>query len=176
MVRLTRRRREQQQADKQVARKRKKAATAKLPARFEPRFWVNADQRQKGIREINRRYETLVADTNANSYQKELLVQRAVFVSIQVETMEREAMEGLAPFNAAAYTRLVNTLTKLLSKLGLKRSSQMPWLQAFPKNATVDAAAYESHESDDDDADTIDISFQDKSKHTTDSDDNEEVA
>jgi hypothetical protein len=110
-----------------------KPSTAKLPARvpkrFLPRFWENADQRQVAIREIKRRYALLRKDAGADSFQRDLLAQRAIFISVQLETMEVEASEG-GDFNSGHYTQMVNALTGLLKALGLeKRATAQPWLE-----------------------------------------------
>jgi hypothetical protein len=91
-----------------------------LPGRFVPRFWDEADGRQMMVKEIKRRYEQLREDVGAASYQKDLLAQRAIFISVQLETMEANAVEGKA-FDAGRYTQMVNTLLGLLKALGLER-------------------------------------------------------
>lgn len=93
---------------------------ATIPARFEPRFWETTDQRQSAVRVIRRRCEELREDVGADSVQKDLLVQRAIFLSIQLETMEVEAIES-GHFDPGIYTQMVNGLTGLLNKLGLER-------------------------------------------------------
>ena len=99
--------------------------------RFVPRFWESEDGRSVIVKEIRRRVEELTNDTGADSYQKQLLVQRAVFILLQVETMEIEAARNGVPVDGV-YGQLVNTLQGLLSKLGLNKKS--------PK--TVDLKAY----------------------------------
>jgi len=101
-----------------------------IPTRFEPRFWEMADGRCAVIKELRRRYAELIADTGADSFQKRLLCQRAIFLAVQIETMEIEAAEeGI--FEAGVYTQAVNALSGLLSKLGLNKH--------HPRTATLDA-------------------------------------
>ena len=107
---------------------------AKIPARFEPKSWANADQRQLVIREIKRRHAELARDAGVESYQQRLLAERAIFISLQLETAEVEATEGKG-FNAGVYTQMTNTLIGLLKALGLERKdSTKPWLQASASN------------------------------------------
>src|SRR5688572_3497154 len=64
-----------------------------IPGRFEPRFWDESDGRCALVKEVRRRYEQLKEDTGTDTYQKDLLCQRAIFIAIQLETMEVQAME-----------------------------------------------------------------------------------
>jgi len=101
---------------KKVARRKPET----LPARFEPRFWGDCDGRSLVAREIRQRYNELRTDTGCDSAQKDLLVQRAVFISVQLETMEVDAMKG-RDFDVGRYTQAVNTLLGLLRTLGLEK-------------------------------------------------------
>jgi hypothetical protein len=101
-----------------MATKRKKDDT--LPRRFTPEFWAEADGRCAVVKEIKRRYELLKSDTGADSHQKELICQRATFAAIQIETMERAAVEK-RQFDANKYTVMTNTFLGLLKSLGLER-------------------------------------------------------
>lgn len=83
-------------------------------------FWEHADGRCAIVREIRRRYLELKEDCGADSIAKDLLVQRAVFVALQLETTERTAAEG-GSFDSGKYGQLVNTLVGLLRSLGLER-------------------------------------------------------
>lgn len=104
-----------------------------LPTRFEPQMWVNADQRTAIVREIRRRHDTLVADAGVDSYQKQLLAERAIFISVQLETMEVNASNG-GEFAAGTYSALTNSLVALLKTLGIeKRMVESPWLEPEPK-------------------------------------------
>lgn len=75
------------------------------------------------VREIKKRLTRLMEDVGADSYQKELLVRRAIFISVQLETMEVNAAEG-GMFDMGCYTQAVNALSGLLTKLGLDRKAQ----------------------------------------------------
>lgn len=99
-----------------------KRKSIRLPRKFTPKFWAEVDGRFGAKREILKRYRQLKEDSGADSYQKQLLCQRAAFVSIQLETMEREAADG-EPFDAGVYTQSVNALTGILMKLGLLKKS-----------------------------------------------------
>lgn len=104
-----------------MARKKyKKDAGAALPATFKPRFWNEADGRYGVVRVIRSKYEELKADTAADCFQKDMLCQRAVFIAVQLETMETNAIEG-GEFELAKYTQCVNALVGLLKALGLKK-------------------------------------------------------
>jgi hypothetical protein len=119
----------QQRPTTRAARAAKTPAT--VPERFVPRFWEDADGRQLAVREIKRRYEQLRTDVGAESYQKDLLCQRATFVAIQLETMEAAAVQGEA-FNPGVYTQMVNALLGLLKALGLERhAKQVVSLQTY---------------------------------------------
>jgi len=96
------------------------AKRCKLPTTFEPRFWAGVDGRLAICKEIRRRYHDLKADTGCDSYQKDLLVQRAIFVALQLESAEVNAMEG-KEFDLGRYTQAVNSLLGLLRALGLER-------------------------------------------------------
>jgi hypothetical protein len=107
---------------------------ATLPAKWEPKFLETADNRQKVIKLIRRRLERLKEEANCDSYQKELIASEAIFVSVQLETMRVNALEG-KPFNAGVYTQMVNCLSGLLSKLKLhKQAAQVLDLQTYLKS------------------------------------------
>lgn len=103
--------------------KRKHKKTATLPARFVPRFWDECDGRMAVVKEIRRRVQLLKADTAADSYQKEILCERTVFICCQLETQERTAIER-GTFDAGRYTQMVNALVGLLRSLGLERRAK----------------------------------------------------
>ena len=91
-----------------------------IPQTFVPKFLDDLDQRCGITKEIKRRYETLVEDTGADSYQQEMLCQRAIFVGVQLETMECMAAES-GKFDPGIYTQMTNSLLGLLKALGLDR-------------------------------------------------------
>lgn len=91
-----------------------------IPEKFTPRFWEEVDGRFSIAKEIRRRYDMLREDTAADSYQKDILCQRAVFISVQLETMEIEATES-GRFDPGVYTQMTNALLGLLKSLKLDR-------------------------------------------------------
>ncbi|MBW3540726.1 MAG: hypothetical protein KY476_10685 [Planctomycetes bacterium] len=115
-----------------MANSRKRLKNITIPARFEPHFWAGVDGRCTIAKEIRRRYELLKDHTGAESYPKDLLVQRAIFIGLQLETMECVAAER-GEFDPGVYTQMVNALSGLLSKLGLERRDReaVPTLKAY---------------------------------------------
>ncbi|MBL7146521.1 MAG: hypothetical protein ISS76_19940 [Phycisphaerae bacterium] len=101
----------------------KKSKSITLPQRFVPQFWDESDGRCAMVKKIANRYAELHDDCGVDSYQKKLLCQRAVFVSIQLETMEVKAAQT-GDFNAGVYGQLVNTFLGLLKSLGLERRAK----------------------------------------------------
>ncbi len=97
--------------------------TTTLSTRFVPRFWDQADSRLAIIREIRHRMERLQQDCGADSYQKELLCQRTIFIVCKLETMETCAVET-GQFDTGVYCQAVNTLIGLLRSLGLERKAK----------------------------------------------------
>jgi len=103
--------------------RRSDKATVTLPERFVPRFWDECDGRIAVVKEIRRRVDLLKTDTASDSYQKDILCERAVFVCCQLETQERAAIET-GKFDAGRYTQMVNALVGLLRSLGLERRAK----------------------------------------------------
>jgi len=91
-----------------------------IPKKFIPRFWEQADGRSATVRLIRERVRRLMEDAAVDSYQKELLCQRAAFVSVVLETQERDAIDT-GQFNVGSYVQAVNGLVGLLKQLGLER-------------------------------------------------------
>src|SRR5690349_928058 len=89
-----------------------------LSTRFEPQFWLQADGRSLVCREVKKRTATLMQHVGADSFQKELLCQRAVFVGLMLETMEVHA-GATGQFDTGRYTAMTNTFCGLLKALGL---------------------------------------------------------
>lgn len=107
-----------------MKRKTKEGQTEiELSDKFVPQFWENEDRRCAVVRNFIERYETLKTDCGADSYQKELLCQRATFVAIQLETMEVNATRT-GKFEAGKYGNLTNTFLGLLKSLGLERQAK----------------------------------------------------
>ena len=107
-----------------------------IAKQFVPKFWKEIDQRCAIVREVRQRYEKLCEHTGADSVQKEMLVQRAIFINIQLETMECEAAES-GTFDPGVYAQMVNALSGLLNKLGLdrKEADAAMNLRAYVKGA-----------------------------------------
>jgi len=103
-----------------MAKMRQKTKEVALPKKFTPRFWEAVDRRYAIAKEITRRYETLRQDTGAESAQRDMLCQRAVFMGVCLETMECEAV-ATSKFDAGVYTQMSNALLGLLKALGLDR-------------------------------------------------------
>lgn len=110
---------------------RKAKAPATLPPKWEPKFIESADNRQRVIKLIRQRLERLKEEAGCNSYQKEMLAEQAIFISVQLETMKVNAIEGKS-LDAGVYTQMVNCLSGLLTKLGLdKQAAQVESLQSI---------------------------------------------
>jgi hypothetical protein len=107
-----------------------------LPDQFVPQFWENEDGRYAIVRAIRERYETLKADCGIDSFQKDLLCQRAVFVSLQLETLEITAART-GKFNAGVYGQLVNTFLGLLKSLGIERKAKKVGLSDYVRKKTI---------------------------------------
>lgn len=95
--------------------------TTKVPKTFDPKFISDLDHRHGVAKEIRRRFETLVADTGAESQQKEMLCRRAVFMGVCLETMEHEALSTGQFESISVHTQMTNSLLGVLKALGLDR-------------------------------------------------------
>src|SRR5580658_7890531 len=95
-----------------------------LPMRFTPKFWTDADRRVALVREIESRVERMKADAGADSFQKETLAERAVFLIAMLETAERDAIENVKPLDTGQYVQAVNSLIGVLKALGLERAAK----------------------------------------------------
>lgn len=94
-----------------------------LPARFEPHFLDDADGRCVAVKELRRRLERLKTDAAIDSYQKQIIAQRCVFLTARLETQEVVAAQG-GRFDAGCYVQAVNCLIGLLKCLGLQRQAR----------------------------------------------------
>lgn len=114
------------------SRRQQKRLGLSLAKQFQPHFWQDADSRIAVVRTIRKRVELMKEHAGGNeSYQREILCQRAVFVAILLETAETKAAEG-EPLDLSAYVQAVNCLQGLLRALGLeKRMKQAGGLQAY---------------------------------------------
>lgn len=101
-----------------AARRAKNPAT--LPRRFEPKFLEQLDQRLSVVKLIKKRIRELNDDTGADCAQKRMLVRRAVFICIQLETMESEAIEN-GSIDFGPYVQAVNSLKGILNDLGIEK-------------------------------------------------------
>lgn len=109
----------------------------RLPTMFEPRFLEEADGRRRIVRDLRKRVERLMEHAAVDSYQKELLARRAVFMAVQLETWETMAMEG-QQIDFAVYTQGLNTLSGLLNKLGLERREDFDRLNEYMEGKAKD--------------------------------------
>ena len=104
-------------------RKSKSKRIVTLPERFEPKFWQQADGRCSIIREIRKRCDALKTTVCADTPQKQMLCERAVFLGVQLETMESNAVQA-GEFAPSVYVQAVNCLIGLLKALGLERKAK----------------------------------------------------
>jgi hypothetical protein len=101
-----------------------------IPATFVPDFWSEQDHRTHAVQEIRRRFKLLLADSGADSFQKEIIAQRAVFLSLRLETQEVEyARTG--EIDTGVYTQQVNSLLGLLKALGLDKKARKVGLRQY---------------------------------------------
>ncbi|MGD0766824.1 MAG: hypothetical protein ABSB42_01230 [Tepidisphaeraceae bacterium] len=92
-----------------------------LPTRFTPRFWQDADRRVALVRAIEDRVRRMKDDTGSESYAKEILCERAIFIVSLLETSERDAIEGIRALDVGSYVQSCNALLGILKSLGLER-------------------------------------------------------
>lgn len=93
----------------------------RIPGQFKPRFWEDSDMRCAVVKTIRRRYQLLKEHAGGGeSFQRDLLCQRAAFLSIILETQEVKAAEG-GDLDVGVYTQGMNGLTGLLKTLGLEK-------------------------------------------------------
>jgi hypothetical protein len=100
------------------------AMAGTLPTRFTPRFWQDADRRVALIREIESRVERLKTECDADSYSRQILCERAVFLTAMLETNERDAVEGIKTLDTGQYVQAINSLIGVLKALGLERRAK----------------------------------------------------
>jgi len=89
---------------------------------FVPSFWETVDGRLASVKRIKRRLEALRKDAKVDSNQKQMIAQRAVFLALQLETMEQQAATGGA-IDFGRYSQGCNALLGLLRHLGLNSVS-----------------------------------------------------
>ena len=100
---------------------RKAKSPAKVPKTFTPLFWDDIDKRQAVAKRIQNRYDELVIDAGIDSVQQNMLARRAVFLELQIQTQELNAIQG-EPVDFGSLTQMVNCLSGLLTKLGIPKS------------------------------------------------------
>jgi hypothetical protein len=106
--------------DASVKKDRKNRRRALIPCEFRPRFWEDSDARLSVVKLIRKRYLAIKEDCGADSIQRDLLAQRAAFVSIILETQEIECAES-GKLDLGSYIQACNSLSGLLIRLGLER-------------------------------------------------------
>ena len=111
-----------------------------IPTKFQPKFWDELDGRTSVAQVIRDRYARLREDAGgATSTQRDMLIQRAVFIGVCMETIEHEAA-ATGNFDAGSYTQMSNALLGLLKALGLeKRAKPTRDLKAYIAGAGGDA-------------------------------------
>jgi hypothetical protein len=108
---------------------------------FEPRFWAQLDGRTGTAQAIRERYDALRADAGVECEQRDLLAQRAVFLSLVLETQECVAVAN-GTFDLGAYVQAVNGLTGMLKALGLdKRAKDTDVLRTYIQTRKADGKA-----------------------------------
>lgn len=107
---------------------------------FKPMFWDELDGRTGIAQTIRTRYETLKTDAGADSVQRDILCQRAVFMCVCLETMECEAL-ATGKFDGGVHTQMTNALLGLLKALGLDRHVKKAGeLKDYLRDRQADAA------------------------------------
>jgi len=104
-----------------------------LNTRFEPQFWEDLKQTTRIAIRIKKRLKQLEKEVQADSLAKQMLVQRAVFLSLRIETMEMEVINDNAKFEYGAYVHLVNAFKGCLRDLGLEKHADTLNLQEYLK-------------------------------------------
>jgi hypothetical protein len=102
------------------AKKTRAKPAGTLPQKFKPRFWEELDSRLALVRKIQRRLSTLEVQTGSDSIQKQMLCQRAVFLTLMIEQWEVEALETQR-LDSGRYCGALNSLMGVLRMLGLER-------------------------------------------------------
>jgi hypothetical protein len=108
----------------------KKVPGGKLPAVWTPRTLEEADGRFGVIKTLKANVERLRIDSGADSYQKELLCDRAGFLIALLETQEVNAIER-GHLDAGSYVQAINALVGILRHLGLKRVTKRASLSQY---------------------------------------------
>ncbi len=106
-----------------------------VPADWSPRLLEEMDGRLAVVKEIKRRMDDLCEDAGVDSTQKRMLASQAVFVNLQLETMQAEALET-GEIQMGVYYQAVNCLVGLLKALGLDRKVQQVTLRQYVQEKT----------------------------------------
>jgi hypothetical protein len=104
----------------QTKHRRRSKRGLELPTKFKPRVFADADSRFWLVKELRKRCKQLMEDVGADSIQKKILCEEAVFLASQIETMRTNAAEG-KEFDTRKYTSLVKCMGAIFSKLGLDK-------------------------------------------------------
>lgn len=89
--------------------------------KFELRVISEADSRYHVVKVLRQQVAKLIADTNADTRQKELLCARAAFIAAYLESQETESLEG-KELDWKTYLAAVRSLADVLNKLGLNQA------------------------------------------------------
>ena len=96
----------------------KKLRGGRLPATFEPRLLDSVDGRFTVVKILKERTARLQAETGADSFARQVLCERAIFMLSLIETREVNAIEK-GQLDVGSYVQAVNALQGLLKTLGL---------------------------------------------------------
>jgi hypothetical protein len=103
-----------------------------LPQVWEPKALSNADGRWTVIKVLKEKIERLKNDVGCDSFQKEMLCERAGFLTAILETMETNAIEK-GQLDAGCYTQSLNALVGILRQLGMKKITKKCSLNEYVK-------------------------------------------
>ena len=101
---------------------------------FTLRAIESADRRFAVVRQIRKRLKTLKRDAGVDTFGKECLAGRAVFILSYLESLEYDAVHG-KPIEWKLHLQATKSLSDLLSKLGLDQEAK----SATSLNEYVDA-------------------------------------
>jgi hypothetical protein len=102
-----------------------------IPVRFQPRFWADADRRVALIRAIEGRVERLKLECGADSYAKQTLAERAIFLITCLETNELNALDGTKALDPGVHTQMLNSLCGILKVLGIDKQAKRVGLKEY---------------------------------------------
>lgn len=107
-------------ATKRYKAKRRPHKEVRLPVEWTPKFLEACDSRCTAVKLINKLKQRLCEDCGAESIQQEMLASHAVFIHLQLTTMQVEAITE-NKFDHGKFSALMNSLSSALKQLGLKR-------------------------------------------------------